>query len=305
MTLEPGDLVRPRELAESRERLAELGFFRSVEVRPEARPGEPQVRDIVVNVATRPDVTVEYGLRYSTEGSGGAGSATSTPAGGRLQVAGGVDLANPLGRGWRVRGYTLLTTDRQTWGVNLDSASFFGLRLRSQLLVYDDSDQDIEIEGVASRVKGVTFQQTRTLRRDLSDRRWHDRLRLQWGYTFKDVVYVEDLRARAEPHREPRVPERVAHRRRARQPDRPAPRRLLDRDHRARARTSSARTPTTSASTARRSSTCRSSGRLVWAQGYRARRRAGRRTRRCSSRTASAPAAPPPCAASSRTRSAR
>ncbi len=194
VTLDPGDLVRPRELAESRERLAELGFFRSVEVRPEARPGEPEVRDIVVNVVTRPDVTVEYGLRYSTQGSGGAGSAVSTPAGGRLQVAGGVDLANPLGRGWRVRGYTLLTTDRQTYGVNLDAASFFGLRIRSQLLVYDDTDENIQIEGVASRVKGVTFQQTRTLLRDLAQRRWHDRLRLQWGYTFKDVTYVEDVR---------------------------------------------------------------------------------------------------------------
>jgi outer membrane protein assembly complex protein YaeT len=196
VTLAPGDLVRPRDLAESRERLAELGIFRSVEVRPEAREGDPQVRDILVNVATRPDVTVEYGLRYSTEGSGGSsGTAASAPAGGKLQAATGVELANPFGWGWRLRGYTLLTTDRQTWGVNLDAASFFGLRLRTQFLVYDENDQDIQIAGVASRVKGTTFQQTRTLLRDLSDRRWHDRLRLQWGYTFKDIVYVEETAA--------------------------------------------------------------------------------------------------------------
>ncbi|HSD26535.1 MAG TPA: translocation/assembly module TamB domain-containing protein [Vicinamibacteria bacterium] len=193
VTLAPGDLVRPHELAESRARLAELGIFRSVEVRPEARPGDAQVRDIVVNVAARPDVTVEYGLRYSTQGSGGSsGTAASAPAGGKLQAATGVELSNPLGWGWRVRGYTLLTSDRQTWGVNLDSASFFGLRLRSQILVYDEADQDIQISGLASRVKGTTFQQTRTLRRDLSGRRWHDRLRLQWGYTFKDIVYLEE-----------------------------------------------------------------------------------------------------------------
>jgi outer membrane protein assembly factor BamA len=192
VTLRPGDLIRPRDLAESRERLAELGVFRSVEVRPEARAGEPEVRDVLVSVATRPDVTVEYGVRYSTEGSGGAGTATSSPAGGKLQFAGGLELANPFGRGWRARGYTFITTDRQTWGVNLDAASFFGLRLRSQLLVYDESDEDIPVSGLASRVKGATFQQTRTLRRDLSERRWHDRLRLQWGYTFKDIVYVED-----------------------------------------------------------------------------------------------------------------
>jgi outer membrane protein insertion porin family len=192
VTLEPGDLVRPRELAESRERLAELAIFRSVEVRAEARPGDPQVRDILVNVAARPDVTLEYGVRYSTEGSGGAGTAASSPSGGKLQFAGGLELANPLGWGWKVRGYTLVTSDRQTWGVNLDAATFFGLRLRSQLLVYDDNDQDIQVSALASRVKGATFQQSRTLLKDLTGRRWHDRLRLQWGYTFKDITYVEN-----------------------------------------------------------------------------------------------------------------
>jgi outer membrane protein assembly factor BamA len=192
VTLRPGDLIRPLELAESRERLAELGLFRSVEVRPEPRPDQPEVRDIVVDLVPRKDATVEYGLRYSTEGSGGAGAAPSTPAGGRLQVAGALELANPLRWGWRVRGYTFLTSDRQTWGVNVDSASFFGLRLRSQLLVYDDTEDDDVISSLASRVKGVTFQQTKTLLRDLTERRWHDRLRLQWGYTFKDIVTVDD-----------------------------------------------------------------------------------------------------------------
>jgi outer membrane protein assembly factor BamA len=187
-----GDLVRPRDLAESRERLAELGIFRSVEVRPEPRAGQPQLRDVLVNVATRPDVTLEYGVRYSTTGSGGAGSAPSSPTGGTLQFAGGVELANPLGWGWKTRGYTFVTTKRQTWGVNLDAATLFGLRLRTQVLLYDDSDEDITISALASRVKGVTLQQTRTLLKDLTERRWHDRLRVQWGYTFKNITYVEN-----------------------------------------------------------------------------------------------------------------
>jgi outer membrane protein assembly factor BamA len=38
----------------------------------------------------------------------------------------------------------------------------------------------------------VTVQQTKTLLRDLGGRRWHDRLSLQWGYTLKYIVYVED-----------------------------------------------------------------------------------------------------------------
>ena len=29
------------------------------------------------------------------------------------------------------------------------------------------------------------------LLRDRRSRRWHDRLRLQWGYTFKDIEYFE------------------------------------------------------------------------------------------------------------------
>jgi outer membrane protein assembly factor BamA/autotransporter translocation and assembly factor TamB len=192
MTLAPGDLIRPRDLAESRARLAELGLFRSIEVRPEPRAGDPGVRDIGVDLTTRPDVTVEYGVRYTTGGSGAAGDAPSTPDGGRLQFAGGLELANPLGWGWRVRGYSFLTTDRQTYGVNLDAATLFGRRLRSQLLVYDDRDQDIVVSSLASHVKGVTFQQTKSLRQDLTDRRWHDRLRLQYGYTFKDILYVEN-----------------------------------------------------------------------------------------------------------------
>jgi outer membrane protein assembly factor BamA len=143
-------------------------------------------------VSARSDLTVEYGLRYSTEGSGGAGTATSSPSGSTLQFAGGVEVANAFGLGWRTRGYTLLTTDRQTWGVNVDAASFFGRRLRTQVLVSDDNDQDIPVSGLASRVRGVTFQQTKTLLRDLTGRRWHDRLRLQWGYSFKDIVYLAD-----------------------------------------------------------------------------------------------------------------
>ncbi len=192
VTLEPGDLVRPAALAESRERLAEVGVFRSVEVRPKPREGEPEIRDIEVDLTTVPDVTVEYGVKYSTEGSGGAGDAPSSPNGGRLQFAGAAELANPFGWGWRLRGYSFLTTNRQTYGLNLDAATLFGLRLRTQLLLYDDNDQDDVISSLASHVKGFTLQQSRALRRDLTSRRWHDRLRLQWGYTFKDIVYVEN-----------------------------------------------------------------------------------------------------------------
>ena len=71
------------------------------------------MRDIVVTYVERPDVTVEYGLRYNFSGTGGT-ARPPTPSQGRFQVAGGFELANPFGWGWRLRAYTLLTTDRQT-----------------------------------------------------------------------------------------------------------------------------------------------------------------------------------------------
>lgn len=190
VTVEEGDLLRPRDLSESRERLSELAVFRSVDVRGQPREGDPGVRDVLVDLIDEPEVQVEYGLRYTTEGTGGAGSATSSADAGQLQFGGAVGLGNLFGLGWRLRTYATLTTDRQTYGVWLDNAALFGWRLRTQARLFDDSDDDIQISGLASRVRGLTVEQSRVLRRDYAGRRWHDRLRLQWGYAFKKIRYV-------------------------------------------------------------------------------------------------------------------
>jgi outer membrane protein assembly factor BamA len=145
-----------------------------------------------VGLVHKPDVQLEYGLRYTTAGEGGAaGAAPSTPAGGRIQVAGAVELNNPFGMGVRMRTYGFLTTERQSYGVNFDAATILGIRVRTQLFVFNDSDDDIQVAGLASRVRATTLQQSRVLLRDRRSRRWHDRLRLQWGYTFKDIEYLE------------------------------------------------------------------------------------------------------------------
>ncbi len=39
-------------------------------------------------------------------------------------------------------------------------------------------------------MRGWSAEQTRALLRDTSGRRWHDRLRLQWGYANKDIQYT-------------------------------------------------------------------------------------------------------------------
>ena len=191
LKLREGDLVKPAALSESRERLSDTGIFRSVDVRAEPRPGDEGLRDVLVGLVHKPDVQLEYGLRYTTAGEGGAAGAPSTPDSGRIQVAGAVELNNPFGFGVKTRAYGFLTTERQSWGVNLDAATLVGMRVRTQLFVFDDNDEDIEISGVASHVRGTTLQQSRALLRDRRSRRWHDRLRLQWGYTFKNIEYLE------------------------------------------------------------------------------------------------------------------
>ena len=190
VTVGEGDLLRPRDLAESRERLSELAVFRSVDVRGEPRGDDPGVRDVLVDLIDEPEVQVEYGLRYTTEGTGGAGGPSSSGDAGKLQFGGAVGLGNLFGQGWRLRAYSTVTTGRQTYGLWLDNATLFGWRLRTQARLFDDSDDDIQISGLASRVRGLTLEQSRVLRRDYASRRWHDRLRLQWGYAFKKIRYV-------------------------------------------------------------------------------------------------------------------
>ena len=68
-----GDYLKPAALAESRERLADIGIYRSVDVRSEPRPPGDELRDVVVGLEHKPDVQVEYGLRYSTSSQSAPG----------------------------------------------------------------------------------------------------------------------------------------------------------------------------------------------------------------------------------------
>ncbi|HEY8234115.1 MAG TPA: translocation/assembly module TamB domain-containing protein [Vicinamibacteria bacterium] len=190
LKLREGDYLKPTSLADSRERLSDLGVYRSVDVRTEPRPGD-EVRDVVVGLVHKPDVSLEYGLRYTTQGSSSTPEGAPTaPSDDRIQGAVAVELNNPFGYGVKTRGYTFLTKSRQTWGVSFDAATLVGWRVRTQLFVFDDdADDDFLLAGIESRVRGTTLQQSRALWRDRRSRRWHDRLRLQWGYTYKNIEY--------------------------------------------------------------------------------------------------------------------
>jgi outer membrane protein assembly factor BamA/autotransporter translocation and assembly factor TamB len=190
VTLAPGDLIRPTDLAESRDRLSETRAFRSVDVRTEAK-GAGEVRDVVVDLVERPDLDVEYSLRYTTSGTGEVGGAPSGGSGGQLQLGGAIQAANPFGWAHRYRLYGLAGTKRTLFGASFDAATFFGRRWRTQVFLFDDEDRDLDIPQLGQHVRGVALQQTKRWRTDIEGRRWHDRLLMQWGYSFRRIGYTD------------------------------------------------------------------------------------------------------------------
>ena len=192
----PGEIIRPQELAETRARLSELGTFSSVDVRSVPVPGKEGVADLEVRYVERPDVELEYGLRYNVSGSTNPaeGDVPSGPSEGQLQAAAALRVASPFGLGWRFGAYTLQTSARQNYRLGLEAPTLLGRRVRTQLLAFDETDDEAAIAAsYASKVRGFSVQQSRTLRWDTGSRRWHERLRLQWGYTNKDIRYQEEI----------------------------------------------------------------------------------------------------------------
>jgi outer membrane protein assembly factor BamA len=198
----PGEVIRPHELAETRARLSELGTFSSVDVRTVPAPGKGNVRDLEVSYVERPDVELEYGVRYNYAQTGSGTTSETTPAQdapsgpseGKLQLAVALRLANPIGLGWNLGAYTLQTSVRHNYRVGLEAPTLLGRRVKTQVLAFDETDDTSQIaESFASKVRGWSVQQSRALLRDTRGRRWHDRLRLQWGYTNKDIQYSEEI----------------------------------------------------------------------------------------------------------------
>jgi outer membrane protein insertion porin family len=181
--------VRARDLDESRERLSESRAFRSVDLRLEPRQGDPGVRDVVVDVVERNGLDLEYGLRYVTGGTGQVGGApTESDAG--FQVGAGVEAINPFGWAHRTRFYGLIGPERRLLSARHDMASFFGRRWATQLFVFDDTAHVPEATQIGQRVVGATFQQTKRWRRP-GGNRFQDRARMQWGYSYKWIEYIE------------------------------------------------------------------------------------------------------------------
>jgi outer membrane protein assembly factor BamA len=139
----------------------------------------------------RNDLDVEYSVRYTTAGTGQVGSSHSSTTSGGLQFGGALEAANPFGWAHRYRLYGLLGSERILYGLSFDAASFFGRRLRTQVFLFDDDDRELEIPKLAQHIRGATFQQTKRWPSVLDGGRWHDRRRMQWGYTYKQIDYTD------------------------------------------------------------------------------------------------------------------
>ena len=190
MTIGPGDLIRPGELARSSQRLSETGVFRAIDIRPDPAATDAATRDVVVDLAPRDDLSLEYSVRYTANGSGGVENASTSGTSDEIQFGAAVEASNPFGFAHRYRLYGLVGGERALMGFTFDSASFLGRRWRTQVFLFDDQDRLPEIPRLLGRVRGATFQQTHRWR-NAGDNQWQDRLRMLWGYTFKRVGYSD------------------------------------------------------------------------------------------------------------------
>jgi outer membrane protein assembly factor BamA len=190
VTMKSGDFFTPEAARESRDRLSESRVFRSIGLRLDPESPDRQARDLVVDLAERNDLDVEYSLRYATESNSEPGSAPAESDAG-FQVGAAVEAVNPFGWGHRYRAYGLLGDERQLLGARFESATFFGIRWGTQVSVFQDLDRPFQVEALREDVVGATFEQTARWRSGVDGLRFHDRLRVQWGYMAKRITYRE------------------------------------------------------------------------------------------------------------------
>jgi outer membrane protein insertion porin family len=187
----PGEVIRASHLEEARQRLTDTRVFRSVDLRLDPVAGSATVRDVVVDVVERPDVGVEYSVRYTTAGQTQVGGTPSETRSG-VQLGAGLELANPFGGADRYRVLGLVGAERQLLNARYDRSMFFGWHVPTQLLLYDDRARLPDAENLERHVVGATFEQTRDWPGGGDGRRLHDRLRMQWGYTIRRIDYTGD-----------------------------------------------------------------------------------------------------------------
>jgi len=187
LTLKRGDLIQATDLARSRKRLLETRVFQSIDIEPVPSEEGPQINDIVVDITEKPDIEMNYGLRYAFEtNAGSAPSATDDYS--AFQVGGSFDILNPFGFGHRYGVSGFLFGKEEFFRVYYETEFFFGLQLPTQVYLSDEDRHVREISNLKSHIQKITFQQYRKWGDIFESNRWGESLRLQWNYSFRHIT---------------------------------------------------------------------------------------------------------------------
>jgi outer membrane protein assembly complex protein YaeT len=186
MSLKEGDLILPREIARSRQRFIDTQAYRSVDIQLAESEEGPHIRDIIVDLVDKPEIELNYGLRYTlpTPGTEAIRSSEEYSA---FEVGGRLEFLNPFGYGRRFGASGYLFGREQFLRLFMESESFFGYRIPTQVYISHTWKPELIISGIQSRINKITFQQFKRWRRESGDTYWADKLRLQWNYSFRHI----------------------------------------------------------------------------------------------------------------------
>lgn len=170
VALEPGEPLRLSQISATQKRLYELGVFRSADITVGELDGEDTtaVRDVMIEVVEVPDVTLDYGVRYATDGL--------------FQVVADVGAPNVLGRAQRIGFRTLLGSDQQIFRLTYRAPYVARYKVSTDFFLERKLEEEVP-EGTTSPIRDRTWSFTAQQRRALGDK-----LGLQWSYSFRRVT---------------------------------------------------------------------------------------------------------------------
>jgi outer membrane protein assembly complex protein YaeT len=180
LTFERGAPLRSTDLQESQKRLYDLGVFRTADVRTDPTQAGETVQDVIIQIIERPDLDVNYGLRYNAFSSQQSIDEEAGSQRKGLEVLSQINVVNPLGLGSNVGFSIFLRGDYQLYRGTLRIPTPLGKRITTEITLDTDRDQDrLDIPGFDLRRDRLAFQQTKKLTDDR-----YDKLALQWNVSY-------------------------------------------------------------------------------------------------------------------------
>jgi len=170
LALEPGAPLRLSDVNLTERRLAELRIFRSAEVVVTESGSGTGERDVVVHVVEAPDVSIDYGLRFTTNGL--------------FEALGDVQAPNLFGRAHRGGFRALVGTNQRIFRFTYAVPYLGRYRVSTDIFMErktraDSPNEDEDFVPFTDRTWTITAQQRRAFGNALS---------LQWSYSYKHVV---------------------------------------------------------------------------------------------------------------------